>query len=213
MTEEKGSANGQPSSEIDRLDPLGSELALRSGIHVKVVRLRMRQLFRLLRIITRGGAGYLPVLRDAMNSAEEGQAAEVFGTQLLAVAMMALPEAEDEAVEFLISVTEPAGLLTREDKQANEHNEQLRSKLTKELFNPEIEDVVSIIERVVLTEREDLVALGKRLAAAWGMAAKTGQVPPPETSTSESSDQTQTSQPVSPERSTSSAPSTAGTTV
>lgn len=212
MTDMAANGQGTPVSETDRLDPRGTELVLHSGMKVRVVRLRMRQLFRLLRIITRGGAGFLPILRDALTGAEEGQAAEVFGTQLLAIALMALPEAEDEAVDFFLSVCDPVDLIDRDDKQANENNAQLRQKVAKELFNPEIEDAVSIMECIVRTEREDLVALGKRLAAAWGIAAKTGQVPEA-TSTSESSDPTLTSLPDSPELSTSSHQSMAGTTV
>jgi len=138
----------------------------------------MRQLFRLLRIITRGGAQYLPMLREAMAGAAADDGAEVFGTQLLAVALLALPEAEDEAVEFLGSVVERADLSAGTDKAARTRNDSLIAELATELYNPEIEDVITILEAVVAAEKDDLVALGKRLAATWGVAAKTGQLDP-----------------------------------
>lgn len=206
------SAGPAKTSEIDRLDPPAEIMSLQSGLKVRVTRLRMRQLFRLLRIVTRGGASYLPVLRDALAGAADEEAAEVFGTQLLAVALIALPEAEDEAVEFLMSVVEPAELAPGSDKQSRERNEEMRSKLASELYNPDPDDAVSIIENVVHREKDDLVALGKRLAAAWGIAAKTGQMDPKEPipHLSASTVSTPSSSPDSQDHSTSSPASTAG---
>jgi hypothetical protein len=164
------------SSETDRLDPVPEFVELGSGTRVRVLSLKMRQLFRLLRIVTRGGAQYLPLLRDAMLTAEENSA-EAFGTQLMAIAMIALPEAEDEAVAFVQSVVEPADLHARNDKQSRELNEQLRIALDAELDNPDLNDLVTILETVINREKADLVALGKRLRAMFSVALKTGQVP------------------------------------
>lgn len=163
-------------SETDRLDPTPQVLELVSGSKVEIQRLKLRQLFRLLRIITRGGAAYLPMLREAMTLSSEEERAEAFGTQLLAIALMALPEAEDEAVEFIMSVVEPEGITPGRDKSQRERNEQLRRDLSEELFNPEPEDAISIIEAVIMREKNDLVALGKRLSAAFQMMGKTGQL-------------------------------------
>lgn len=163
-------------SEIDRLDPQGETIKLSSGIQVTVLPLRMRQLFRLLRIVTRGGAAYLPMLRDALMMSGDENAAEVFGTQLIAIAMIALPEAEDEAVDFVQSVVEPASLLPGKDKQATEINASRRNALADELGNPDLDDLVTIIETVIDREKDDLVALGKRLGAMFNLAVKTGQV-------------------------------------
>lgn len=164
------------SSEIDRLDPPSEVVSLCSGLKVRVVRLKMRQLFRLLRIVTRGGAQYLPMLREALVGMSEGEdSAEVFGTQFLAVVLMALPEAEDEAVDFISSVVEPVDLAPGSDKRARERNDELRLELSAELYNPEPDDVITILECVVLREKDDLVSLGKRLAAMWTVAAKTEQ--------------------------------------
>ena len=201
-------------SETDRLDPPTEYLTLENGLRVRLLPLRMRQLFRLLRIVTRGGAQYLPMLREAMAGATSGEdGAQVFGTQLLAVALLALPEAEDEAVDFISSVVEPAELSLGSDKAAIARNEGLRVELGTELFNPDPQDVVSILEAVVTAEKDDLVALGKRLAATWGVATKTGQIqpdqsPPPSPST----EPTQPSSAASPVLSTSSPAPTAGPT-
>lgn len=201
-------------SETDRLDPPTEYLTLENGLRVRLLPLRMRQLFRLLRIVTRGGAQYLPMLREAMAGATSGEdGAQVFGTQLLAVALLALPEAEDEAVDFISSVVEPADLAPGSDKAAIARNEGLRVELGTELFNPDPQDVVTILEAVVGAEKDDLVALGKRLAATWGVATKTGQIqpdqsPPPSPST----EPTQPSSAASPVPSTSSPAPTAGPT-
>ncbi len=220
MTEPVSTATVPP-SETDRLDPPSESISLRSGTKARLLRLKMRQMFRLLRIVTRGGASYLPVLRDALASATDEDAAEVFGTQLLAVALIALPEAEDEAVEFIMSVVEPVELTHGKDKQSRERNEALRTSLADELYNPDPDDVVTIIEAVIGREKDDLVALGKRLAAAWQVAAKTGQVnqqeqptpapsPPSPPSPSASTAPTPPLSPASPDHSISSPASTDG---
>jgi hypothetical protein len=203
-------------SETDRLDPTPAVIELVSGSMVEIQRLKLRQLFRLLRIITRGGAGYLPMLREAMISSSDEDRAEAFGTQLLAVALMALPEAEDEAVEFIMSVVEPVGLTPGNDKRQRERNEELRRALSEELFNPEPEDAISIIEAVIMREKSDLVALGKRLGAAFQMMTKTGQLKTEETTTPAlrpvSTDPIPESSEDTPAPSTSSRRSTAGRT-
>lgn len=201
----------ESTSETDRLDPTPSLVELTDGRKVEIQRLKLRQLFRLLRIITRGGAGYLPMLRDALTGSNDEDRAEAFGTQLLAIAFIALPEAEDEAVEFIMSVVEPVGLTPGVDKRQREENETLRRSLTEHLYNPEPEDAITIIEAVVNREKNDLVALGKRLTAAFKMAEKTGQLKDAETSP-ESTERTPLLSVPSPEPSISSPLSTDGLT-
>lgn len=198
-------------SETDRLDPPSDLVALSDGRKVEIQRLKLRQLFRLLRIITRGGAGYLPMLREALAGATSDEdRAEAFGTQLIAIALIALPEAEDEAVEFIMSVVEPEGILPGRDKLSVKRNDELRQKLAEYLYNPEPEDAITIIEAVVDREKSDLVSLGKRLMASFKMAEKTGQLS--DSKTSESATQIRPSSAVTPEPSTSSPLSTDGTT-
>ncbi len=199
------------SSETDRLDPPSDLVALADGRKVEIQRLKLRQLFRLLRIITRGGAGYLPMLRDALaGSGNDEDRAEAFGTQLIAIAFIALPEAEDEAVEFIMSVVEPEGILLGRDKHSVKTNDDLRQKLADYLYNPEPEDAITIIEAVIDREKADLVSLGKRLMASFKMAEKTGQLN--DKKTSGSSTPTPPLSVVTPEPSTSSPASTDGAT-
>lgn len=197
-------------SEIDRLDPESTFVELSSGVSAKVLPLRMRQLFKLLRIVTRGGSAYLPALRDAFLLATDEGAADVFGTQLIAIAVMALPEAEDEAVAFIQSVVEPVNLRPGSDKQSKEHNNQLYAILYSELENPDIGDVLTIIEAVINQEKDDLVALGKRLAAMFRVASKAD--PEIAATLQGSTEQTQPSQEPSPVPVTSSPQSTGGQT-
>jgi hypothetical protein len=197
-------------SETDRMDPVPETVELVSGTSVEIQRLKLRQLFRLLRIITRGGAGYIPMLREALTMSSDEDRADAFGAQLIAIALIALPEAEDEAIEFIMSVVEPVGLTPGRDKQGRELNESLRQTLAEELFNPEPEDAITIIEAVINREKDDLVNLGKRLGAALNLAGKTGQLE--ENSPSASSEPTLTSSEVTPVRQISSRASTAGRT-
>lgn len=166
-----------PTSETDRLDPESELVTLSTGTKVEIQRLKLRQLFRLLRIITRGGAAYLPMLREALaSSGSDEERTNEFGTQLIAIALIALPEAEDEAVEFIMSVVEPSGLMKGKNKADWQRNDELRQTLAEELYNPEPEDAITILEAVINREKGDLVALGKRLMAAFKMAEKTGQL-------------------------------------
>jgi hypothetical protein len=200
-------------SETDRLDPIPQLVDLVSGTKVQVLPLKLRQLFRLMRIITRGGSAYLPMLRDAMAIQDEDARSDALGTQLIAIALFALPDAEDEAVEFLMSCVEPDGLTPGRDKAQRAINEQLRRELSEELFNPEPEDAISIIEAVILREKNDLAALGKRLTAAFTMATKTGQLTEkPAVPSSDSTEQTPELSEVTPARSTSSRRNTGGRT-
>lgn len=198
-------------SETDRLDPAASLVELADGRKVEIQRLKLRQLFRLLRIITRGGAGYLPMLREALAGASSDEdRAEAFGTQLIAIALIALPEAEDEAVEFIMSVVEPEGILPGRDKHTVKTNDELRQSLAEYLYNPEPEDAITIIESVINREKTDLVSLGKRLMASFKVAEKTGQLD--EKKTSGSSGLTPPLSVVTPAPSTSSPASTDGPT-
>lgn len=183
-----------PTSEIDRLDPVPTTITLMSGMKVDIQRLKLRQLFRLLRIITRGGAQYLPMLRDAFTTADDEDRSEAVGIQLMAIAIIALPEAENEAIDFLRSVIEPNGMPVGSDKATKAAREQAYDALDKELANPEPDDAISILEAVVEREKSDLAALGKRVGTAITMMTKTGQLKDLEEKASQTASTTQTLQ-------------------
>lgn len=147
---------------------------LSTGFKVNVLPLKSRQFFKLLRIITHGAGGLLMNLNFSGDDSPEA-----FGAKLLALVGYAVPDAEDEVIEFLLSITEAEGTksgrkLTKEDKKTNE---ELAEQLFEELDNPELEDLLTIIEAIVKREAGDLQALGKRLMAMFDLAKKTGQIP------------------------------------
>lgn len=168
-----------PTPEIDRLNPVPETVTLQSGLKVDLQRLKLRQLFKLLRIITRGGAQYLPMLREAFVEADDEARSEAVGVQLMAISLIALPEAENEACEFLRSVVEPHGMPEGKDKATRAVQEQMYDALNRELMNPELEDTMTILEGVINREKGDLAALGKRIGTAITMMGKTGQLEEP----------------------------------
>lgn len=196
-------------SETDQLDPIPETITLRSGMKVQLESLKARQFFKLLRIVTHGA---LPGLRDSgifQLDFDELDVDEFVG-RLLSVVVMSIPEAEDETIEFLRSMCFPIGLIERRglNKQDVERNTILWEALDEELENPELQDMVTIIEAVVKREAADIQALGKRLASMIQLAMKTGQIPEspsPSTSTIPSLEE-------SAGRSTSSRRSTGGRT-
>ena len=155
------------SEDIERVDPNGPLITLESGLEVEVKPLKMREFFKLLRIVTRGGAELLPTMQLTLNQGEEE-----FVAQFLALLFFAIPEAGEESEDFLRAMVQPAHL-----KGNEKADEPKWLALEAELDNPEIADAITIIEKIVKSEAEDLKALGNRLRAAVNLAEKTGQLP------------------------------------
>lgn len=195
-------------NEIDKLDPIPDTVTLESGLQVQLEMLKARQFFKLLRIITHGA---LPGMQKAGLFDMTDMDTDEFMGRLLSVTVLSIPDAEDETIEFLKSMCYPVGLIERRglNKQDVERNTLLWEGLESELENPELGDLVTIIEAIVKREAEDIQALGKRLASMIKLATKTGQIESPSPNPAES---TSTSSVESPERSTSSRRSTAGKT-
>lgn len=160
MTAEEAKPADDQLAEIDRIDPVPEEITLSSGAVVRVERLRARQFFKMLRIITHGGANVIGQMRLSSDMGEEE-----FAAQMTGLLLFALPEAGEEAIEFLREMVVPAGKGAAAEKARAEAME-----------NPELDDVVSIIEVIVRREAPDLKALGKRLKAMMDLARKTGQL-------------------------------------
>jgi len=194
-------------SELDRLDPQPATLKLSTGLQVDLVRLRTRQFFRLLRVLTHGAG---PAMMRAGLDFKAG--AEQFTAQLLTLVVMSIPDAEQEAVSFLQSMLKPSGLAEgrKLTKQQGEDNDALWEQFNTDLFNPELEDLIDLIEAIVRQEAPELQALGKRLQAMLKMFQATGQDKEP--SEAEPSQQDLASSESSPPRSTSSPASTDGET-
>lgn len=142
-------------------DVLASEpvvITLSTGTRISIERLKTRQLLRALRVLTTGAAEVLADFKfDAED--EEGMAANI-----LAALVFAIPEAEDETIHFIQSMIKPADIKedvkTKGDKL---YNEDLYKSLEKETYNPELEDLISIVEVIVKNETPHISALGKRL--------------------------------------------------
>lgn len=199
-------------TEMDQLDAIPESVTLRSGMVVMLESLRARQFFKLLRIITHGA---LPGMREAGLFEMDGLSSDEFMGRLLSVTLLSIPDAEDETIAFVRSLCYPYGLIERRglNKQDVERNQLLWDALDEEMENPDLDDLVTVLEAVVKREAEDIQALGKRLASLFKLAEKTGQIPssgeksspPPKESTPASSE-------ASPARSTSSRRSTGGRT-
>jgi hypothetical protein len=199
-------------NDIDRIDPLPAFLTLASGIEVHVLPLRTRELFKLLRIITHGAGQQL--MNAGLDFTDE---TGVFLQKLLGIILFSIPDAENETVAFLQAMVEPAGLPDKPvrdlSKQEREGNIEAWTRLNLEMYNPDPQDTISILEHVVRRESADLQSLGKRLRGFLELASKTGQLKAEPASNGNGSRPEDLSLPdLSPASSTSSAASTAGPT-
>ena len=195
-----------PESELDRIDPEGEIIALEDGTKVRVVRLRTRQFFRLMKVLTHGGGEALVKLIDFNAPAEE------FTQRLSMAVLFSIPDAEAEAVSFIQSMVRPPDVappeIERVTKDKAEADDAKYAELHRKMFNPPLEDTVSVIEQVIRQEAGDIQALGKRLAGLMKLAERTGQLRPGKP---ESVEQTVSSVPTPPS-STASPASTDGPT-
>lgn len=153
-------ATKKTSNDVEAISPDPEFLTLESGFEVKVDRLRTRGMFKLLKIVTRGAG---PILMQADLDFSD---TEAFVGQLLAVTVMSIPEAEDEAIDFIRSMVTPAEFNENATTKAEkEKNNELFVRLAEELDDPDPGDTISIIEAIIENEAHDIQALGKRLAA------------------------------------------------
>ncbi len=194
--------------ELSAIDPQSHTITLSGGTQVSIERLRARQFFKLLRVITHGA---MPVLNDMRMLPDPTGDKEQFTAKLISMILLSIPDAEEETLDFLKSMCTPVGLRSggrKATKEDIEYNAELWDRLDRALHNPELDDLVTIVEAIIKAEADDIQALGKRLAAMFKLAEKTGQVP-----TAQTQSTTPTSSAPSPELSTSSPPSTDGTTM
>lgn len=156
-----------PQSEIDRIDPEPVVVTLESGRQYQIVRARTRQIMKGLKVLT-AGAGPLILQSLGQNLGNAG-----FGDQLMAALIMALPNADNEVVEFIQSMCLPVGLQTdkrgevlgrkaREERAA--HNAAIWEHTAEDLGNPRPDDLLTIIEAIAIQEAPEIQALGKRIA-------------------------------------------------
>lgn len=173
MTDEAVPADVTPVDEVAIIIPdLPARRVLSTGFEIEYEELRARQFFKMLRILTRGAGPLMAEYPIDFNAS-----GEELGQQLVVLLVMAIPEAEDEAIEFLKSMTKPAGLENARDDAARKRNIDKYNQLDIELDNPELEDLIDVITDIVQRESADLSGLGKRLRSLFSLAQKTGQAP------------------------------------
>lgn len=147
--------------DLEALSTEPLQVTLSNGLEVSIERLRTRQLFRLLKVVTRGAA---PILSELAFSADTPETE--FVSKLLGVILVSVPEAEDEAIDFIRSMVAPANLVSPErSKDDKQKNLEAWQELDTALINPELEDTFNIIRLVVSTEAPHIQSLGKQLAA------------------------------------------------
>lgn len=161
-------------SEFDAIDPVPENLTLSSGTVIEFEQLKTRQFFRMLRILTHG-AGHVIFGSDNFFGGDP----EEWVSKLLGALFYSIPESIDETIDFIHSMVKPTGLidpLRKLDKTQKAHNEALWVGLFEELANPELEDLLDIVQTVFKREAKDLQALGKKLQSLFKVAEKTGQL-------------------------------------
>ena len=178
------------SNDTDLIESAPEPLVLSTGTEVLVERLKTRQLMRLMKILTRGAGAALTDLNFDDSTSQDD-----FVAQLVMTVVFSIPEAEDETIDFVRSMVSPAGLIVGRglSKNENEINASKFEALDADFDNPELEDLVSVIEAVARNERDHLTALGKRLAVLLKTQQKTQAVSQPKASSkSKSARSTQT---------------------
>lgn len=164
MTTSKKAAEVEVAEAEVKVIPEGP-VELSDGTSVIVNRLKTRETMKLLKILTRG-AGY--ALRELSLDPEEPDFAE----SLLLSMAFAIPEAAEETIEFVRVMVTPADLIQKpKSKPEKEVNAGLEDALDELLDNPEIEDLMAIVTRVIQVEAPHIEALGKRL----GLLLKTSR--------------------------------------
>lgn len=153
--------------DVDALSPDSEFVTLTTGTDVRVVRLRTRETLKFLKILITGGGSLLGSVN--WSSAKDDQ--EAFVGQLLALFIAAIPNAEDEVIEFIQAMVLPVDYIERpRTKEQRKANDELLSELFEELENPEFEDTINIVTRIIKNEAGDIAGLGKRLGAMIPMA-------------------------------------------
>jgi hypothetical protein len=145
--EEKAEVVPEPPADLEPILPTPTKLDV-AGIECNVRRLKTRELLLFMRVISNGfGPG---IVNIRLNLADREEAA----SQMLAMLLISVPNAVEEFLVFVQNVVEPVDPKRRRD-------------LNRELENPEIEVLLEVAERVVLSEKDDLTSLLGKGQAMW----------------------------------------------
>lgn len=157
--EEDSDSESSVESEVDVLDPEFAVVELSSGTEVRVERLKMRQLMKLMKVLSNGALDLL-LSQDFSDNPEE------LTNALVAAIVISIPESEEETITFLKSIVTPKHYIDNPiSKQEKEANAEMLSKVQAEFNNPEIEDVILVMEKLFRREAPHIASLGKRIAS------------------------------------------------
>lgn len=131
--------------DIEAILPNGGKVDV-EGIPCTVRRLKSREFLQLVRVLT---AGLGPAVTQFDLSGDEG---ELQG-KMLAMILMAIPEAADEFGDFVFSIVDPVDKADKND---------LREKLK----NPEIDVLLDVLTLVTIQEAADFKGLVGKVKAA-----------------------------------------------
>jgi hypothetical protein len=159
-------------TELDALTPSDDTITLSDGTVVRILDLKARQFFKLLKILTHGPAVQL-MAKQGTGSLLSGTQEEVLG-RLVGFIGVSIPDAFDEVVEFLYDMVAPTGI--GGTKQSKAEDDGKVQHLRTVMSNPDIGDMVDLIEAIIRRESADLAALGKKVASLLKLADKTGQL-------------------------------------
>lgn len=180
--DDKQPGNGDPSpdapaeappgaTDVQVLLPEPGQLRLESGTLIELRKLKSQEMFLLLKIVTTGLGGHLGGLAQLDSADDE----DVFIKKLLAMTVLALPNAFPETAAFIRAMVAPVGLIGSGANKADKARNRTRTEeLDEQLANPSLDDLLTIVEAIVRREAPDLRALGKRLAAMVLLVRATG---------------------------------------
>jgi len=123
----------------------------------------------LLKILTRGAGSVLADLRVS-----DDMDAEDFTGTLIGAVLLSIPEAEDETIDFLNRMVSPEELKegTRLSEKDLLANAALEEQLRAELDDPDLDDLTTIVSKIIENEGPHILALGKRLAVLLKVQGK-----------------------------------------
>lgn len=171
-------------SETNTLLGAPEQLTLQSGLQVNIRPLRTIELFKFLKIISGSGAVALNQFR-----LDRAMPSDEFGARMVALLIFAIPQAEEETMEFIRAMVEPVGLIKPErNKQDKEKNQSRWMEAGIALENPTGDDTLTIIEAVIKAEAGNIQSLGKRIMKMMTMMFPNLKVTPSEPKNTDESD-------------------------
>lgn len=157
-------ATAAPQEDVERLLPNPNDpFTLADGTRVTARHLKLREFLSMIKIVTRGASMAMGTVPLNVNDAN-------FQQSLIMLFIFAIPEAPDESAEFVRQIIDPAppegGWKSPEEEVA------VSAHLDELMLNPDLDDLISVIETVIRKEGPDIRRLGKRLTDAMTLAQK-----------------------------------------